>query len=193
MINVSRFIVLTVVMVIFWNQCKAGTPSQAIIAIRVGFQFGESQPNFTSKASGFLVSKDGIVVTAKHVLDVTIPPGAKLVVEGARKSKDATYHPLYVDDPVLTNVDITTLRFSPALGNDWPFLSISSADPFQGETIVAWGFPLNQERVGISGSISGVIGINATLLPMSAVALPGMSGGPVVDKGDGARKFLYTI
>jgi hypothetical protein len=111
---------------------------------------------------------------------------------GASPSKDSQYYPLYPYEPTPTNVDITTLRFSPALRSDWPFLSVSFVDPAEEADVVAWGFPIDQERIGHPGKISGVQGINATLLPMSATVIDGMSGGPVVDASNGAVIGVIT-
>src|SRR5207248_2450656 len=98
------------------SQCiAAGTPPEAVVYIKVGAQFPTGEKRELSKASGFLVTEDGIVVTARHALDVTIPADAKLYIEGAWGSKDNPAHPLYSYDILPSNVDITTLRFSPAL------------------------------------------------------------------------------
>jgi hypothetical protein len=183
--NPTHSIFLSVLSITLSTHCGAATPKDAIVKIKAGFELPDGQKNFLSKASGFLVSKEGIVVTAKHALDVTIPSNAKLVIEGASPSKDSKYYTLYKFDPMPTNVDITTLRFSPALNIDWPFLNVSVVDPSEGKDVVAWGFPFDQERIGHPGTISGVQGIDPTLLPMSATVIDGMSGGPVVDASDG--------
>jgi hypothetical protein len=186
-----RSIILSVALIVLWNQCNAA-PSDAIVAIRVGFQFPDGQKTFPSKASGFLISKEGLVVTAKHALEIKVPNNAKLVIEGASPSKDSNYYPLYVYNPIPTNVDITTLKFAPTLRNDWPFLNLSFVDSREGQDVFAWGFPLDQERVGNPGKITGVQGVDPILLPMSANVTEGMSGGPVVDASTGAVIGVIT-
>jgi hypothetical protein len=130
-------IILSVLLVVVSNGCIAAAPKDAIVKIKVGFEFPDGQQTWSSTASGFLVSKDGIVVTAKHVLDIKTPANATLVIEGASPSKDSKYYRLYAYDPAPANVDITTLRFSPALRNDWQFLNVSFVDPQEGSDAIA--------------------------------------------------------
>jgi len=163
------------------QHARAATPAEALVYISFMFEFpdGTRQPH--SKASGFLVTEDGVVVTAKHAVDIQVPATAKLVIEGRRSSIDNQPYRLYPYDPTPTNTDIATLRFSGALGIKWPFLKLAPTNLAEGTAIVAWGFPLNQERISHPGVISGPTGITATLLPMTAPVVEGMSGGPVVD------------
>jgi serine protease Do len=157
------------------------TAPEALVYITVSIEYPTGQIVTKLTGSGFLITEDGVVVTAKHVLDIEIPAGATRRIKGARASVYGQNFELLEFNPLPNNIDIITLRFSPALAIKWPYLHLSGVILHVGSEVTAWGFPFKQEPVGNPGAVSGLMGITPTLLPISATVIDGMSGGPVVD------------
>jgi len=128
----------------------------------------------TAQGSGFVISKDGRIVTNYHVIKsgtsaiAKLPDGAFFVVDGV----------LAVDK----NCDIAILK---AHGTDFHSVSLGNSDNLQiGEEIVAIGNPLSLESTVSNGIISGirnVEGEGGKFLQVTAPISPGSSGGPLLD------------
>ena len=132
--------------------------------------------------SGFIVSKDGRIITNSHVVEgadtvqVTLKDGRTL--EGKVVGSDP------VTDVAVIDVD----------ANDLPTLSFSNAELLPGETAIAIGNPLgldNTVTVGIvsaTGRTGGQVGIpdkRVDFIQTDAAINPGNSGGPLLNaKGE---------
>jgi S1-C subfamily serine protease len=125
-----------------------------------------------AQGSGFLVSKDGRVVTNYHVIQhgssavIKLPDGAFFVVDGvlaADKSRD-----------------IAVVK---AHGNNFRTVSLGDSDRLQvGEEVVAIGNPLSLESTVSNGILSGIRSVEkegGKLLQITAPISPGSSGGPL--------------
>jgi putative serine protease PepD len=141
--------------------------------------FGESQSGQAS-GSGFVVSKDGYVVTNAHVVD-----GASAVTVKIGAGQTHTARVVGKDD----SSDIALLKFDPGSQNLVPLALADSDELHVGDPTNAIGSPYGLQRTLTTGvvsaldreidapngfSISGVIQTDAALNP-------GNSGGPLLD------------
>ena len=123
-----------------------------------------------AQGSGFLVSKDGRVVTNYHVIKngtsalVKLPNGSFFVVDGVLASDK--------------NHDVAIIK---AQGNDFRTLTLGDSDRLQvGEEVVAIGNPLSLESTVSNGIVSGFRSDDARrLLQITAPISHGSSGGPL--------------
>jgi S1-C subfamily serine protease len=125
-----------------------------------------------AQGSGFLVSKDGQVVTNYHVIKsgnsavIKFPDGAFFVVDGVLASdKDR---------------DVAIIK---AHGSDFRALTLGDSDRLQvGEEVVAIGSPLSLESTVSNGIVSGIRTVEeegGKLLQITVPISPGSSGGPL--------------
>jgi serine protease Do len=125
-----------------------------------------------AQGSGFLVSKDGQVVTNYHVIKngssavIKFPNGAFFAVEGVLASdKDR---------------DVAVIKVH---GNDFRMLALGDSDRLQvGEEVVAIGSPLSLESTVSNGIVSGIRTVEeegGKFLQITAPISPGSSGGPL--------------
>jgi Trypsin-like peptidase domain len=127
-----------------------------------------------AQGSGFIISKDGRIVTNYHVIKsgtsaiAKLPDGAFFVVDGV----------LAVDK----NRDIAILK---AHGTDFRTVTLGNSENLQiGEEIVAIGNPLSLESTVSNGIISGIRNVEAEggkFLQVTAPISPGSSGGPLLN------------
>jgi len=133
--------------------------------------------------TGFIVSADGHVLTARHLLDPQIQQGQPATqidsydVKGAVGSISASPLKLEIVDQ-LPNVDLLLLKL-PDMGQPWlPVPVCRSAAMSVGMRLVHVGFPLNLDAGLVSGDLSsknGPAGMWQTSLSLNY----GNSGGPV--------------
>lgn len=139
--------------------------------------------------SGFIVSKDGYVLTCNHVVEdkeadftVIIDPDHKYPAKVLDK------------DPL---IDMAILKIQ---GDDFPFLKLGDSDKLElGEEVLAVGNPLGEFEdtiswgivSGLSRKINACSGFNSNVTPLrgliqtDAAINPGNSGGPLVNmKGE---------
>lgn len=125
-----------------------------------------------SQGTGFLVSKDGEILTNYHVIEngssaiVKLPDGAYFLVDGVLASdKDR---------------DVALIR---AHGKNFQTVSLGDSDQLQvGEEVVAIGNPLSLESTVSNGIISGIRTVEedgGKFLQITAPISPGSSGGPL--------------
>jgi S1-C subfamily serine protease len=136
---------------------------QATVIVRVGAQGG----------SGVLVSTDGVVLTANHVVEalstatVELADGRKLPARVIRRDTQRDVAVLRVDAPGL------------------PCLPVSMSLPNVGQTLFAVGNPLS-ERLSFSvtrGLVSGLREqVDAAWIQTDAALNPGNSGGPILNE-----------
>jgi S1-C subfamily serine protease len=128
--------------------------------------------NAVAQGSGFLVSKDGRIVTNYHVVKsgssaiVKLPDGAFYRVEGMLAfNKDR---------------DVAIIK---ARGQDFRAATLGDSDRVQvGESVVAIGNPLSLESTVSNGIVSGIRNIEeegGKFLQITAPISPGSSGGPL--------------
>jgi serine protease Do len=128
-------------------------------------------PGFDSSGTGFVVSKDGWILTNAHVAKAC---KTVLVGELGAASK------VVVDE----NQDLALLKVDAKVGKPLP---IVAGKPRLGEDILALGFPLRSilaDSLNVTrGNVSSLMGLmnDANYLQISAPVQPGNSGGPLVD------------
>ncbi|MCO6403604.1 trypsin-like serine protease [Aurantimonas endophytica] len=128
-------------------------------------------PAFDMAGSGFLVSRDGWLLTNAHVVNActTVLVGQSDVVSQT------------IIDPAN---DLALIKVDRALGEP---LEISTAKPRLGEDILALGFPLRSilaDSLNVTrGNVSSLLGLmnDERYLQISAPVQPGNSGGPLID------------
>jgi S1-C subfamily serine protease len=125
-----------------------------------------------AQGSGFLVSKDGVIVTNYHV----ISEGSSAVV----KFPDGAF---YVVDGVLAFDKARDVAVIKAHGENFKTLSLGNSDQLQvGEEVVAIGNPLSLESTVSNGIVSGIRTVEeegGKFLQVTTPISPGSSGGPL--------------
>ena len=140
----------------------------AVVSIVVSDKNGHP----VAQGSGFLISKDGQVVTNYHVIRngssavIKFPDGAFFVVDGVLASdKDR---------------DVAIIK---AHGNDFRALTLGNSDLLQvGEEVVAIGSPLSLESTVSNGIVSAIRTVEdegGKFLQITVPISPGSSGGPL--------------
>ncbi len=132
--------------------------------------------------SGFIVSKDGRIITNAHV------------VEGADTVQVTLKDGRSLKGTVLGSDPVTDVAVIDVEANDLPTLSVNDAELLPGEAAIAIGNPLgldNTVTVGIvsaTGRTSGQVGIpdqRVDFIQTDAAINPGNSGGPLLNaKGE---------
>jgi S1-C subfamily serine protease len=135
----------------------------------------------TGIGSGFIISKDGLILTNSHVVAgskhivVTLDNGAKVVGK------------LIGADPIL---DLAVLKI-PAPPEGLPLISFGDSNAIQvGEQVLVIGNPLGLEQTLTLGIISGInrilpeslLGLMLPFIQTDAAISPGNSGGPLVNR-----------
>ncbi|MBQ6773103.1 MAG: Do family serine endopeptidase [Synergistaceae bacterium] len=150
--------------------------------------FGDSFKEFTrsvpmkGRGSGFIVSKDGLILTNNHVVDnvdkitvsVLLPDGSKKTYSASIKGKDPTY-------------DLAVIKIEPE--SDLQFLELGDSDKVEvGEFVVAIGNPYGFEQTVTAGVISAknrsihTQDVNFDdFIQTDAAINPGNSGGPLLN------------
>ena len=125
-----------------------------------------------AQGSGFLISKDGQVVTNYHV----IKNGTSAVV----KLPDGAFFPV---DGVLASDKDRDVAIIKAHGNDFRTLTLGDSDRLQvGEEVVAIGSPLSLESTVSNGIVSAIRTVEdegGKFVQVTAPISPGSSGGPL--------------
>jgi S1-C subfamily serine protease len=124
------------------------------------------------RGSGFLVSKDGLIMTNYHV----IAEGSSAVV----KLPDGAF---YVVDGVLAFDKARDIAVIKAHGQSFRTLALGNSDRVEvGEEVVAIGNPLSLESTVSNGIVSGIRTLKeegGKFLQVTAPISPGSSGGPL--------------
>jgi len=125
-----------------------------------------------AQGSGFLVSKDGIIITNYHVIAegssalVKLPDGAFFVVDGVLAFDKAR--------------DVAVIK---AHGDNFHTLTLGNSDRVQvGQEVVAIGNPLSLESTVSNGIVSGIradADLGGKFLQVTTPISPGSSGGPL--------------
>jgi len=146
----------------------AKTANGAVVSIVMSDKDG----NPIAQGSGFIVSKDGDILTNYHVIAegtsavVKLPDGAFYLVDGVLASDKAR--------------DIAVIK---AHGEHFRTLALGDSDRVQvGQEVVAIGNPLSLESTVSNGIVSSVRSIDekgGKYLQITAPISPGSSGGPL--------------
>jgi len=141
--------------------------------------FGDEMPREfkqPSLGSGFIIAKDGIVVTNNHVIEDADQIKVKLNDETEFDAEVVGRDP---------NTDIAVLRIKP--DHDLPILRFGDSDQLKiGQWVVAIGSPFGLERTVTAGIVSAkgrVIGSGPydDFIQTDASINPGNSGGPLLN------------
>ncbi len=153
--------------------------SPAVVEIRATSQVDDGRVSYTQggQGSGFVVDKDGIIVTNKHVVDratsVEVTFGNGKTVAAGVVIKDPGYDLAVVKVEASAVSLITPL----ALGDS------SSVKP--GQTAIALGSPYGLTNSITAGVVSGinrsVAGGKTGMIQTDANIQPGSSGGPLLN------------
>jgi S1-C subfamily serine protease len=143
----------------------------------------ESQKETVGAGTGFIITKEGMVVTNKHVVSDTTADYTIL-------TSDGTEYPAKVlaRDPLN---DIAVMKIE---GNDFPTLDFGDSDNLKiGQTAIAIGNSLGEFSNTVSKGIISGLGRNLTaggigeqekltdIIQTDAAINPGNSGGPLLD------------
>ncbi|MBO9533680.1 MAG: trypsin-like peptidase domain-containing protein [Solirubrobacteraceae bacterium] len=152
----------------------------ALVTEQVDSPFGQQEQQGESTGTGFVVSKDGFIVTNAHVVQ-----GAKeaTVQFGADKAIDAKVQGIDV------NSDLAVLKVDPD-AHDLEPLDLGTAKRLKvGDPVVAIGNPYGLDRTLTTGVVSalarkidGLNGFKITnVIQTDAAINKGNSGGPLLD------------
>lgn len=134
-----------------------------------------------SKGTGFNISKDGFIITNKHVVNDMYPitvsfPNGK-IFNGTLMSEDS-------------NLDLALVKIE---GDNLPFLPLAEPKSWQAsEQIYVIGNPLFHNQIASEGEILQGSSINS-VLKISAPIYKGNSGSPVINKSGEVIGVVYAI
>jgi serine protease Do len=166
-----------------------------------GFFLAPSQREFNSMGSGFIISRDGLVVTNEHVAT----KNAKRIVISMQDGSMHEAEVLGVDELV----DLALLKIK-SEENNFPFIQFSNSDEVMvGEWAIAMGNPFGLFDAGQPSVTVGVVSatkrdfrpdpddprVYIDMIQTDAAINMGNSGGPLLNsEGDviGVNTFIYT-
>ncbi|WP_426112022.1 trypsin-like peptidase domain-containing protein [Pseudomonas sp. DSP3-2-2] len=140
-----------------------------------------------TKGAGVLVSEKGYVLTAKHVVPVGYDCKGSIGTAATTPSRSLIRYGKTVD------VDAALMRFTPSYGESFPYLAYVKVDgtDLAGKELSAYGF--NVTAAGDPGGVTITSGTLGSTIPNSlgivktdVLTSSGMSGAPVVMKGNNA-------
>jgi len=140
-----------------------------------------SQQPQISQGSGFIISKEGHIMTNLHVVR-----GAKKLTVTLQDGTNRQVSASYIGGD--SHTDIAVIKIDDEYGNNYPFLELGDSDDLEvGEWVVAIGNPFSLEASVSAGIISakGRQGLQITdyedFIQTDAAINPGNSGGPLID------------
>lgn len=158
-----------------------GEISEALL-IKLQSSFSKKQNTLDLKnysvvgtGSGYLVDKNGHVVTNEHVVN-----GCSVITTGKNNTAELLRADATNDIAIIKTTD--TEKYRP--------MSFAGKDPALGQRIFVSGFPLNQilENLNFtSGTVSSEVGLmqNINQFQFTAPIQPGNSGGPILNEYGG--------
>lgn len=158
----------------------------ALVTILV-YNSGHGSP--TSMGSGFIINKNGLIVTNYHVIGRT----SRIVI---KTSDGKLYEAERYQDVVDKTKDISILSIN-AKFNDYCVLTLCKDIPEVGEHVLVIGNPLGLEQTVSDGIVSALRNIRGfgEVIQTTAPISRGSSGGPVVNmKGEviGVATFMMN-
>lgn len=143
--------------------------------------------SYTSSGSGFVVSRDGMILTNKHVVR-----GCDALRVRGDSGTAVRARVVAVD----SSDDLALLQ---AQGAPWPVATFRAGpQPRPGDDVVAVGYPLNgllADQVNVTvGTINALAGMynDQHQVQMSAPVQPGSSGGPLFDASGNVVGIVVT-
>jgi hypothetical protein len=142
--------------------------SPAVVSIKTKDKDGRE----IGMGSGFIISKDGFIVTNFHVMESVYQAEVKI---GENIFKD-----VYLVKGI-PNLDIALLKID---SENLPFLNIGDSDKvINGQFVIVLGNPAGLERSVSNGIISAIRSKgDIKVIQMTAPVSPGSSGGPVINE-----------
>ncbi|MCA9066166.1 MAG: trypsin-like peptidase domain-containing protein, partial [Planctomycetaceae bacterium] len=152
---------------------------KSLVVIRAGTRDGTDQ----GIGTGFVISEDGLVATARHVIGDGRPLSVELP-QGGRAEVTEVF-------ATSSQLDLAILRIS---NHSLPALPLgTAADIVQGRDVIAMGHPRGFRNSVVKGVISGHRSIEGVdMLQLAMPIEPGNSGGPLVDL-DGRVLGIVTL
>lgn len=124
--------------------------------------------------SGFFVSRDGLIVTCRHVVG-----GSKAVTVRRRDGSS-------LDGTVIATDPERDLALIQIPGTGYPALPLLQHEPAIGDEVIAIGTPEGVPWSVSKGIVSGLRSARAARLVQTDAAIsPGSSGGPLIETGSG--------
>jgi len=148
----------------------------AVVFIRHRDETGQQ-----STGTGFLVHKDGLVITCAHVVQSQPRPGSKISDKIWVRLYDGCVHEAqrpYCDsasDIALLKIDV----------REYPYLDVGLSPPKVGDEVLVIGYPLGRvlaEEPSVTRGIISAVRFSNTAYQLDAAVNPGNSGGPVLNK-----------
>jgi len=145
---------------------RRATPA-TVVVLSIG-----ARGDTLGQGSGFIVRSDGVVITARHVLD-----GASSAIVRLKTGEEFKSVLVLGTD---SDADVAVLKV-PGFG--LPTLTAESATPEVGSTVIAIGAPRGLESTVSNGIVSAVrLSDGKQLIQITAPISPGSSGGPVLNE-----------
>jgi Trypsin-like peptidase domain len=162
-----------------WAQTVNGSSSVEQATVYIECLLGTGK----TKGTGVIISPDGLVLTAKHV----VPDGSHCGGEIGRPSPNPSFL-LTLDPHRWGDWDIIALRLAKEQGRTFPFVNYRKiGDELKGASIIARGIKENGTEIAVSPGVISTANIDARgMIGTTALTSSGMSGGPVVLSADGS-------
>lgn len=141
-------------------------------------------PGSSRAGTGFNIDPNGLVVTNRHVVDGAASIEITFSDEERFYSKDCQIIPGY---------DLALVKIK---GHKLPILPVSDKLPTAGEEVTIIGNPLGFQRISARGSVEGYYAggeAGSTVFAITAIAEPGSSGSPVLNKQGEVEGIVYAI
>ena len=183
----SSFLLYSISLILLSTQAFASVSEIALKqkdAVVTIFAFGKEKD---SLGSGFVVSKDGVVVTNYHVAKSCIAEKATCVV----KMESGAFFPV---DAVVAVDEENDLALIKVMGKGLPIVRLAQQQSGKlGESVVVIGSPKGLETTVSDGIVSAIRG-DGEVLQITAPISPGSSGSPVFNsKGEVIGVATFTV
>jgi serine protease Do len=132
-----------------------------------------------SQGSGVLVSSDGYILTAAHVIGRPNRPALVNFIDESGKEKQYEAETLGVE----RGVDSGMLKIKDAEGEEFPYLDIAISDELkEGQWVMAVGHPGGIEPArGMVVRVGRIISLTNRVIRTDCTLVGGDSGGPLID------------
>ena len=148
----------------------------AVVFIRHRDETGQQ-----STGTGFLVHRDGLIITCAHVVQSQPRPGSKISDKIWVRLYDGCVHEAqrhYCDSAS----DIALLKINV---REYPYLDVETSAPKVGDEVLVIGYPLGRvlaEEPSVTRGIISAVRFSNAAYQLDAAVNPGNSGGPVLNK-----------
>lgn len=172
------------------------TPNAADALVHINVYVEAREGNVLRKqlideGSGFIINPAGWVITSRHLFDNLVPPGGKLVFEGALKTREAPHYQLSIRNDGDDNADVALLQFPATMGG-FPYLCVEQHPQIVVDREVkGLGYPAGRDYSSRPGAITSLMGDDG-LVEVNVGLTSGMSGGPVIASDDLAVLGVVT-